>query len=146
MEIEVSKESIEINNFENPVDDIIDFIKNINKDNIIRLEFMEKNNMITHSVIKDSSIKEMYPDRKRSKKIVLCNLGIENGEVLTWKDNKNIKFIVIDSQKNIISDGKEELSISKMAQKILKIKRPIQGTLFFSYKGIDLVTLREFYE
>lgn len=67
--------------------------------------------------------------------------GIKKGEYITFTENEDIKVEVADSR-HIEYDGKKT-SVSDLAQKLLDLKHPVQGTLYFSYKGETLSDRRE---
>lgn len=84
--------------------------------------------------------------KTRKKRINLYDLGIRNGERLTWIKDEEMTFTVVDASKNVITGGGDIGSLSKMAQVVSGVTRPLQGTLFFKYKGIPLSTLRKEYD
>ncbi len=67
-----------------------------------------------------------------------CNIPF--GSEITFIDDSNIKAIVVDDR-HIQYNG-ETTSLSALAQKLKGFHYPVQGTLWFTYKGEKLVDLR----
>ncbi len=67
--------------------------------------------------------------------------GIPIGAKIHYIKDKSIKLEVVDD-KHVEYDG-EVVSLSKLAQILLKRKSPVQGPLHFEYKGNRLVDLRK---
>lgn len=68
-----------------------------------------------------------------------CNIPV--GSELTFIENSNIKAIVVDDRR-IEYDG-ETTSVSALAQKLKGFDHPVQGTLWFLYKGEKLTDIRD---
>lgn len=68
-----------------------------------------------------------------------CNIPI--GSELTFIEDSNIKAIVVDDRR-IEYDG-ETTSVSALAQKLKGFDHPVQGTLWFLYKGEKLTDIRD---
>lgn len=68
-----------------------------------------------------------------------CNIPV--GSELTFIENSDIKAIVVDDRR-IEYDG-ETTSVSALAQKLKGFDHPIQGTLWFLYKGEKLTDIRD---
>lgn len=68
-----------------------------------------------------------------------CNIPV--GSELTFIENSDIKAIVVDDRR-IESDG-ETTSVSALAQKLKGFDHPVQGTLWFLYKGEKLTDIRD---
>ena len=68
-----------------------------------------------------------------------CNIPV--GSELTFIENNDIKAIVVDDRR-IEYDG-ETTSVSALAQKLKGFDHPVQGTLWFLYKGEKLTDIRD---
>ena len=68
-----------------------------------------------------------------------CNIPM--GSELTFIENSDIKAIVVDDRR-IEYDG-ETTSVSALAQKLKGFDHPVQGTLWFLYKGEKLTDIRD---
>ena len=68
-----------------------------------------------------------------------CNIPV--GSELTFIENSDIKAIVVDDRR-IEYDG-ETTSVSALAQKLKGFDHPVQGTLWFLYKGEKLTDIRD---
>ena len=67
--------------------------------------------------------------------------GIPNGAELTFVDDPSITVTVVDDRH--IQYGKETTSVSALAQRLKGFNHPVQGTLWFKYKGEILNDLRD---
>lgn len=67
--------------------------------------------------------------------------GIPNGSELLFVDDPSIKVTVVDDRH--IQYGKETTSLSALAKQLKGFDHPIQGTLYFTYKGELLTALRD---
>ena len=56
-------------------------------------------------------------------------------------DDESKKAVVVDDRH--IRFGNEITSLSKLAECLLKCKHPVQGTLYFKYKGKVLDEIRK---
>lgn len=68
-------------------------------------------------------------------------VGINPGERVVFIENESIHPIVVDDR-HIEYDG-QTTSLSALAQQIKGFNHPVQGTLWFTYKGVKLTELRE---
>ncbi len=68
-----------------------------------------------------------------------CNIPV--GSEITFIENSDIKAIVVDDRR-IEYDG-ETTSVSALAQKLKGFDHPVQGTLWFLYKGEKLTDIRD---
>lgn len=68
-------------------------------------------------------------------------VGIVPGERVVFIENESIQPIVVDDR-HIEFDG-QTTSLSALAQQIKGFNHPVQGTLWFTYKGVKLTELRE---
>lgn len=68
-----------------------------------------------------------------------CEIPV--GSELTFIEDSNIKAIVVDDRR-IEYDG-ETTSVSALAQKLKGFDHPVQGTLWFLYKGEKLTDIRD---
>ena len=68
-----------------------------------------------------------------------CNIPV--GSEITFIENSDIKAIVVDDRR-IEYEG-EPTSVSALAQKLKGFDHPVQGTLWFLYKGEKLTDIRD---
>lgn len=68
-----------------------------------------------------------------------CNIPV--GSMVTFIEDKNIQAKVLDDR-HIEYNG-ETTSLSALAQKLKGFDHPVQGTLWFSYKGEILTEIRD---
>jgi hypothetical protein len=66
--------------------------------------------------------------------------GIKAGEEVVFVDDESKKAVVVDDRH--IRFGNEVTSLSKLAEYLLKCKHPVQGPLYFKYKGKVLADIR----
>ena len=67
--------------------------------------------------------------------------GIKKGEKVVFIEDDSIQPVVIDDRR--IEWNGQTTSLSALAQQIKGFNHPVQGTLWFTYKGIKLTDLRE---
>ena len=68
-------------------------------------------------------------------------VGIVPGERVVFVENDSIQPIVVDDRH--IEFDRQTTSLSALAQQIKGFNHPVQGTLWFTYKGVKLTELRE---
>ena len=102
--------------------------------------------------LNDSYISDLLEknEEKREKKsprpaLTFDMLGINEGEMLEFTEDPSIKVTVGEDLKHVRYNG-EKISMSALAQKLLNSKYPLQGPLYFMYKGKRLTELRELRE
>lgn len=83
-------------------------------------------------------------DKTDDNRFKLSKIGIKKGEVLSFRNHKNVKCTVLDD-KHVIYNGKK-YSLSKLALKLLKeIEnkewKTARGALYFEYKGKNLLDI-----
>jgi len=79
--------------------------------------------------------------RERRKQFRFTKNGIPAGSEIEFIDDPTIKAIVMDDRK--IQYQGEITSLSALARKLKGCNHPLQGTLFFSYKGEILDDIRK---
>ena len=100
----------------------------------------------------ERKLKKVAPTRKESKNekkadedrqpaFTFSECGIPIGAKVTFVKDKSVKAEVVDD-KHIEYEG-EVTSLSTLAQMLMKKNYPVQGPLFFEYKGELLVNLRK---
>ncbi len=93
-----------------------------------------------HEILDEELAKEISKESKRGPfRFSAC--GIPFGSEITFVDDTAIKPIVVDDR-HIEYDG-ETTSLSALAQKLKGCNHPVQGTLWFTYKGKRLSDLRD---
>lgn len=88
----------------------------------------------------DKVEKQAEPKGKKTR-FRFSEVGIPVGVELTFIPDKTIKVYVADDS-HVEYNG-ETWSMSKLTQVLLKRNSPVQGTLYFAYKGKRLTELRE---
>ena len=92
-----------------------------------------------HEVLDEEVADEIRQNSRRGPfKFSECN--IKPGEEIEYIEDDSIRPVVIDDR-HIEYDG-ETTSLSALAQKMKGFNHPVQGTLWFSYKGTVLNDLR----
>lgn len=117
-------------------------------ESIATINGLEENlvlNPLHDSYIED--MREVILEEKKEKKHPKPNLnfnmlGIKAGEVLEFTEDPSIHVVVDEDLRHVKYHG-ETISMSKLAQKLLNSKYPLQGTLYFSYEGERLTKLRK---
>lgn len=96
------------------------------------------------AVVKPTS-KAVKPTGKRTRasNLILANIGISNGEVLTYIDDDTITCTVTDNTKNMVSYKGKEYSLSGLVNYLKNDGKPYQGSMYLTYKGKRLTTIRE---
>ena len=98
-----------------------------------------------HEILDEKLADEIKQMNKRSKKkkgpFNFSKYGIQPGEELNFIDDETIKVKVVNDRK--IEYNGEITSLSELAQRLKKVNHPLQGTLYFTYKGECLTDLRE---
>ncbi len=93
-----------------------------------------------HEIIDEQIADEVKENAKRGPfKFSECKIPF--GSELEYIDDSSVKPIVVDDR-HIEYDG-ETTSLSALAQKLKGFDHPVQGTLWFSYKGEKLIDIRE---
>ena len=67
--------------------------------------------------------------------------GIQVGDEVVFVDDENKKAIVVDDRH--VRFGKVITSLSALAQDLLECNHPVQGTIYFKYKGKVLDDIRK---
>ena len=93
-----------------------------------------------HEVL-DEQIAEEVRDNARRGPFRFSEVGIPFGSELTFVESEDIKATVVDDR-HIEYNG-ETTSVSALAQRIKGFDHPVQGTLWFKYKGKRLIDIRD---
>ena len=91
--------------------------------------------------IEDEKVAEENQQAARRGPFRFGECGIPNGAELTFVDDPSVKVTVVDDRH--IQYGKETTSLSALAQRLKGFNHPVQGTLWFTYKGEVLADLRD---
>lgn len=75
---------------------------------------------------------------KKKSKFSFDAAGIPMGSELTFLENEDIKVKVVNDKFKKIEYNGEQYSLSELAQLLLEMKHPVQGTLYFKYKNETL--------
>ncbi len=93
-----------------------------------------------HEIL-DEQIAEENREIARRGPFRFSECGIPFGSELLFADDPTIKVTVVDDR-HIQYKG-QETSLSRLAQDIKGFDHPVQGTLWFTYKGKRLVDIRD---
>ena len=93
-----------------------------------------------HEVLDEEIANEVKKEAKRGK-FHFSEVGIKPGEEVVFIENESIRPIVVDDR-HIEYNG-QVASLSALAQKIKETPYPLQGTAWFTYKGVKLTDLRD---
>lgn len=93
-----------------------------------------------HEIV-DEKIAEEIKEAARRGPFRFGECGIPVGAELEYVDDPSIKVNVLDDRH--IKYGSETTSLTALAKRLKGSDRPIQGTLFFTYKGEVLTALRD---
>ena len=106
----------------------------------------DNNDLIITFSNKSSSVedKPVAPAGKKSRKprFSFEMLGIPAGGILHFKDDDSITAKVVDGRNTVEYDGRLT-TVSKSAQEILKTGSPVQGTVYWMYRGRLLDDIRQ---
>lgn len=92
-----------------------------------------------HEVLDEQIANEVQENARRGP-FRFSQCGIKAGEMVQFVENATIQAKVIDDR-HIEYDG-QTTSLSALAQQIKGFDHPVQGTLWFTYKGVKLNDLR----
>lgn len=87
-------------------------------------------------------IKEESIERRSPFSFFAC--GINIGEEIVYKNDASVVCTVVGDR--TIKYNGSTTSVSALAQKLLELNRPVQGTLYFTYNGEILSDLRARFE
>ena len=76
-------------------------------------------------------------------RLILADIGIENGATLSYYDDPTITCTVTDNTKNIVSYAGKEYSLSGLVNHLKNDGNPYQGSHFLTYKGKRITAIRE---
>ena len=93
-----------------------------------------------HEIV-DEKIAEEIKEAARRGPFRFGECGIPVGAELVFVDDPSVRVQVLDDRH--IKYGSETTSLSALARRLKKYDHPVQGTLYFSYKGEILTALRE---
>ena len=93
-----------------------------------------------HEIEDENTAREVQDAARRGPfRFGMC--GIKAGEEVVFVDDESKKAVVVDDRH--IRFGNEVTSLSKLAEYLLKCKHPLQGPLYFKYKGKVLADIRK---
>ncbi len=92
-----------------------------------------------HEIL-DEQIAEEVRETARRGPFRFSDCGIQSGSEIVFVDDPNIRPTVVDDR-HIEYDG-ETTSLSALAQKLKGFDHPVQGTLWFTYRGEKLADMR----
>ena len=94
-----------------------------------------------HEILDEQIAEEIRENRRRGP-FRFSECGIKPGEEVAFLENPDIKAVVLDDR-HIQYNG-ETTSLSALAKKLKNREgQPLQGTLYFTYKGEILAELRD---
>ena len=83
------------------------------------------------------------PNTAKKTRLILADIGIENGATLSYYDDPTITCTVTDNAKNMVSYKGKEYSLSGLVNYLKNNGKPYQGSMYLTYKGKRLTTIRE---
>ena len=93
-----------------------------------------------HEIDDEKTAKEIQEAARRGPfRFSMC--GIQVGDEVAFVDDENKKAIVVDDRH--VRVGKVITSLSALAQDLLGYNHPVQGTIYFKYKGKVLDDIRK---
>lgn len=93
-----------------------------------------------HEVVDEQIAEEVRENTKRGP-FRFSAYGIPVGSELVYTEDEAIRVTVIDDRR--ISYNGETTSLSALAQRLKGFDHPVQGTLWFTYKGEKLTDIRD---
>ena len=92
-----------------------------------------------HEIEDEDTAREVQEAARRGPfRFSMCGIGI--GEEVVFADDESKKAVVVDDRH--IRFGNEVTSLSKLAECLLRSNHPVQGPLYFKYKGKILADIR----
>ena len=93
-----------------------------------------------HEILDEETAKEIQSESRRGPfRFSICNIPV--GSEIVYIEEKSVKATVVDDR-HIEYKG-ETTSLSALAQQLKGFNHPVQGTLWFTYKGKILDDLRK---
>lgn len=93
-----------------------------------------------HEILDDEIANDVKENARRGP-FRFSEVGIKAGEKIVFIDDTSIQPVVVDDR-HIEWNG-QTTSLSALAQQLKNFNHPVQGTLWFTYKGIKLTELRD---
>lgn len=93
-----------------------------------------------HEILDDEIANDVKENARRGP-FRFSEVGIKIGEKLVYIEDTSIQPIVVDDRH--IEWNNQTTSLSALAQQLKKFNHAVQGTLWFTYKGVKLTDLRD---
>ena len=93
-----------------------------------------------HEILDDEIANDVKENARRGP-FRFSEVGIKIGEKIVYIEDASIQPVVVDDR-HIEWNG-QTTSLSALAQQLKNFNHPVQGTLWFTYKGVKLTDLRD---
>ena len=93
-----------------------------------------------HEILDDEIANEVKENARRGP-FRFSEVGIKIGEKIVYIEDASIQPVVVDDRH--IEWNNQTTSLSALAQQLKGFTHPVQGTLWFTYKGVKLTELRD---
>lgn len=93
-----------------------------------------------HEILDDEIANEVKENARRGP-FRFSEVGIKIGEKIVYIEDTSIQPIVVDDRH--IEWNNQTTSLSALAQQLKNFNHAVQGTLWFTYKGVKLTDLRD---
>lgn len=93
-----------------------------------------------HEILDDEIANDVKENARRGP-FRFSEVGIKIGEKIVYIEDASIQPVVVDDRH--IEWNKQTTSLSALAQQLKNFNHAVQGTLWFTYKGVKLTELRD---
>ena len=93
-----------------------------------------------HEILDDEIANDVKENARRGP-FRFSEVGIKVGEKIVYIEDTSIQPVVVDDRH--IEWNNQTTSLSALAQQLKKFNHAVQGTLWFTYKGVKLTELRD---
>lgn len=93
-----------------------------------------------HEILDDEIANDVKENARRGP-FRFSEVGIKVGEKIVYIENTSIQPVVVDDRH--IEWNNQTTSLSALAQQLKNFNHAVQGTLWFTYKGVKLTDLRD---
>ena len=93
-----------------------------------------------HEILDDEIANEVKENARRGP-FRFSEVGIKTGEKIVYIEDTSIQPVVVDDRH--IEWNNQTTSLSALAQQLKNFNHAVQGTLWFTYKGVKLTELRD---
>ena len=83
------------------------------------------------------------PNTAKKTRLILADIGIENGATLSYYDDPTITCTVTDNTKNMVSYKGKDYSLTGLVNHLKNDGNQYQGSNYLTYKGKRITAIRE---